>query len=435
MRRTAISRRVIRLGFGIGLCFVYPFASAQPYGKPDAKASPQTGFSMQSEERMRYEDRDAAAFSALQGNAPHDELNRLRLGFLWQQKDGTRLFLQPQYSYGHEAGGAPSPGTYNDLDIHQGYAEVKLSGSKWRLGRQEIVLGDSRLMGNGNWTNIGRSWDAIRVTVSDRTTTTDLFVGKLGQMAGKTSDPLVAGIYSTLTRSKALSYDLYLLYKSVDLTGTTNQVIYTAGTRPRFSFGRGFDGTVEAAYQFGSYASRAVNAYAYAANIGYTFPGRAGLRLAVERDYATGGDPNGAGAYRTFDQLYPTNHIHYGIYDYVGWRNMQAWRISARARAGARWSLTMDGHFFSLADPTDFWYSDGGKPVVGANGKPLRDPTGASGRDLGTEFDMTVDYALLKDLNLQAGYARFMPGDFVRKANGGHADPSDWFYLQTTFNF
>jgi hypothetical protein len=135
--------------------------------------------------------------------------------------------------------------------------------------------------------------------------------------------------------------------------------------------------------------------------------------------------------YRTFDQLYPTNHGFYGISDYVGWRNISAWRLSARSRADRRWSAAVDLHHFALADSRDFWYGDNGRPVTGASGTALRDAAGLSGRDVGREFDAVVRYTARKGLAIEAGYARFWPGGFVRKTNGGRADSSNWFYLQT----
>ena len=422
------------IALAAGLLVLGEMASAQN-PKPDMKpAAPKEGLTVQTEIRLRGENRDSFSFDSAISDDPHDQLLRIRPSLTWQQKDGTRLFIQPQFSYGHNFGGMTSTGSYGDLDIHQGYADVKQMGMKWRIGRQELIYGDQRLIGNGNWGNIGRSFDALKATVADKHTKTDLFYGKIGQATARTNDPVIAGIYSTVMPSKKLSYDLYALYKSVDITKTTFQNIYTVGTRPKFAFGK-FDGTAEAAYQFGSYASRSVQALAYSANVGYSIPKASGLRLAIEHNYATGGKTTGTGTYRLFDQLYPTNHGLYGIQDFVGWRNMKEWRLIAKAKPAARWNVMADGHVFYLVDGTDSWYGDSGKAVTGKNGAALKDPTGASGRDLGTEMDFVVEYLPLKGLSVQGGYARFNPGDFVKKTNGGKADSSQWFYLQTTYSF
>jgi hypothetical protein len=49
--------------------------------------------------------------------------------------------------------------------IHQTYFEFNgISGTQLRLGRQEIVLDDARLIGNVNWRQNGQSFDALSVT-------------------------------------------------------------------------------------------------------------------------------------------------------------------------------------------------------------------------------------------------------------------------------
>ena len=73
--------------------------------------------------------------------------------------------------------------------------------------------------------------------------------------------------------------------------------------------------------------------------------------------------------------------------------------------------------------------------MKGAGGTALRDPTGAAGTEVGTEVNFTVNYSLSRDLQLSAGYGRFIPGRFVRETNGGFADRTEWFYLQTTRKF
>lgn len=400
---------------------------------------PPAGFSFQNEIRLRYEQREDADFDSGSRNDPQDLLGRLRLGVRWTDPHGWSAFFQPQLSFGDSRrslnGFGYGNGTDLDPHIHQFYTDVKSAGLSWRLGRQELVYGDERLIGSANWLNKGRSWDGARIRVAGAKTTTDVFGGTLGHFDFKTNMPTLAGIYSTVTPNKTTAYDLYILYKSVGLTATTHQSIYTVGTRPVLKFSNGFDAKLEAAYQFGTYAGRPVSAYAGAVVVGYTPRTHIGLRLFAEYDYASGGNPTGTGTYRTFDQLFPTNHAHYGLADYVGWRNMQDVRLGAQAKPLRKLSLTADGHFFRLANATDFWYGDLGRPVKGVTGAQLRDPSGASGKDLGTEVDVTATYALARTFSVSGGYARFMPGSFVRKVNNGKAAASNWFYVQTLYGF
>jgi hypothetical protein len=389
---------------------------------------------LQTEWRLRGEERINNDFNNLDANNPHDSHSRLRLGFSYKG-DGYTAFLQPQWAVVDNTHWANATGTHHDLDIHQGFVDIKSAYGRWRLGRQEMLFGDARLIGNGNWSAIGRSFDGARLTLSDKRTSTDVFATVLGHAYPKTNQPVLAGVYGAVRRSPSLSYDVYALYKTMPVTAATNQQIVTIGTRPVWVPARRVDTKLEAVYQFGTNEARPVSAWAYAIVAGYTFPGRAGLRVGIERDAASGGNPTGTGTYQTFDQIFPTNHQHYGIIDLVGWRNMEDWRITASAKPADKLTVQLDGHFFSLQNAHDFWYGDGGRTVVNAAGKPFRDPTGAAGKDLGVEFDAQATYRLSKMVSLGAGYARFVPGDFVKATNGGRADTSDWFYLMAELKF
>ena len=394
-----------------------------------------TGFSYPIEWRIRPEERTNATFSDAAANDPHDFQSRLRLGINYKSREGWNAFVQPQWAVTDDTHNPKPQGTVRDLDIHQGYVDFTDANRKWRIGRQELLYGDARLIGPGNWSSVGRSFDGARLSLGDRRTSTDILVTELGQSYQKTNQPLFAGVYSTVKRSPALAYDVYALYKEVKVTAATSQHIVTAGARPVWNPTKQIQAKLEAAYQFGSNEARPVSAWAYAGVASYTLPGRYGVQLAVERDEASGGNPTGSGTYRTFDQLFPTNHLHYGIIDFVGWRNMEDWRLMLRANPTAKLQLQVDGHFFSLKDPRDFWYSDSGKPMVNAAGAPFRDPTGRAGRDLGTELDVQGTYSLSRQVVLSAGYARFVPGSFVRATNGGKADNSDWFYVMADLKF
>jgi hypothetical protein len=398
-------------------------------------APPAPGWSFPIDWRLRAEQRTNATFSDTAANDPHDLLSRFRLGINYRSQEGWNAFVQPQWAVTDNSHRNKPLGTVRDLDIHQGYLDFTDANRKWRIGRQEMLFGDARLIGNGNWSSVGRSFDGARLSLTDRRSVTDLFVSELGQSYQKTSQPLFAGIYSTVRRSPALAYDLYALYKDVKVTATTNQHILTIGTRPNWNPTKQIQAKVEAAYQFGTNEARPVSAWAYAAVGSYTFPGKLGLQFAVERDEASGGDPTGTGTYRTFDQLFPTNHQHYGIIDYFGWRNMEDWKLSIRANPAPRLLLQVDGHFFSLKNTRDFWYGDNGRPMTNAAGAAFRDPTGVAGRDLGTELDVQGTYNLSRHVALGAGYARFTPGSFVRATNAGKADTSDWFYLMADLKF
>jgi len=94
-------------------------------------------------------------------------LNRLRLDvrllpapwlkFLFQMQDARVVFknLKPY-----------APPYQDTFDLRQGYIEVGDSERMpviLRVGRQEINLGEERLVGSSDWTNTARTFDAVRL--------------------------------------------------------------------------------------------------------------------------------------------------------------------------------------------------------------------------------------------------------------------------------
>jgi hypothetical protein len=86
-------------------------------------------------------------------------------------------------------------------------------------------------------------------------------------------------------------------------------------------------------------------------------------------------------------------------------------------------------HCFRLDEPRDALYN--------AAGAPIRiDPTGAAGRDVGQELDLTVQYVLSPRADLLVGYSHFWAGDFVRATNpAGVTGDVDFAYTQFSWRF
>src|SRR5207247_4611840 len=68
------------------------------------------------------------------------------------------------------------------VDLHQGYILLKnvlVPGLSVKAGRQEIIFGDHRLFGNFNWSQVGNSFDAVRLTHSMQIGDVDLFWARI----------------------------------------------------------------------------------------------------------------------------------------------------------------------------------------------------------------------------------------------------------------
>jgi hypothetical protein len=259
------------------------------------------------------------------------------------------------------------------------------------------------------------------------------------------------GLYITV-QSAALTVEPYVMYlldrgneNELDSTGALVSPITAPGARgqDRVTVGLRVDGKVagdsidftgEAAYQFGTMDARDttpksdIAAYAFAVKAGYTAPLTLRPRIGIEYDRASGDDDLADDEFKTFENLFPTNHIQYGYMDYVGWRNMQDLRFSIGVKPTKTSGVSLDYHLFWLAEESDHWYA--------ASGRIFRTtPAGNSETELGQEIDL-VAYMMVKEkFRLEAGLSRFFPGDYVETNFPTATDDSDFVYLQAGVGF
>ena len=69
------------------------------------------------------------------------------------------------------------------FDLHQAFVTVgnaKQFPLTAKVGRQELVYGDERLIGNGDWNNLGRVFDAAKLRYEDKNLWVDAFSGRVG---------------------------------------------------------------------------------------------------------------------------------------------------------------------------------------------------------------------------------------------------------------
>lgn len=361
---------------------------------------------------------------------------RIRLSARYAADDGTRFFLQLQDSraWGTERSTASSE---QNLDLHQGYVDlVQVAGTNLnlRLGRQELSFGDERLIGAFGWSNVGRSFDAVKFTWPHAGGTLHFW----GAQTKEGEVPLLAtgapradrneyfyGLYNEWRRTPGCDVDAYLLWRDAD-AGSVDH--WTLGGRAKGRLSRAaVDYSAELAYQFGDEGAADFEAHAFAGSVGYTFAGRLSPRLSLEYCLASG-DPNpNDSKVETFDQLFPTNHSKYGFIDLVGWRNMRDVHLGLSVKPSPKTKVAADWHRFRLDEPTDSWY------VAGGSAK-MTDPTGTSGDDLGSELDLTLWYTHAPGRKYMLGYSRFFTGSYARNVTGV-GDDADWMFVQSLFSF
>src|SRR5437879_4938192 len=148
------------------------------------------------EVRIRYEIRNNTSFNSNNSNESAAS-HRVRVNVGYDLTPDVSFFAQLQDArvWGTEGNGlTASPqgtgiGTVSatnlggtGVDLHQGYILLKnvlVSGLSVKAGRQEIIFGDHRLFGNFNWSQVGNSFDAVRLTHSMQIGDVDLFWARI----------------------------------------------------------------------------------------------------------------------------------------------------------------------------------------------------------------------------------------------------------------
>jgi len=392
---------------------------------------------------------------------------RVRLTAKASPTDDTtvKITIQDQRNWGgaQATGGGPglTDAGANTLDLHESYVQINdVAGLpiSIKAGRQELVYGDQRLVGAFGWHNNARSFDALKGTYSSDAVDVDFFTSKINEGANVGRDQNFRGIYATVKTIPNNSLDVYVL-SLVDgniggtsafnksATGNTSlggsiiikpQTLTTYGVRLKGS-AVGVNYTVEVPFQTGKVETY-MNNYkysgrAFAVKANYLVPNTPKLKVGVEYDKASGDSDGTDNKIKTFMNLFPTNHGHYGYADHQGWRNMAAWNVNASVQAMPKLNLGVSYWDFSLDKKEDAWYG-AGNWLTTPTGIRAASTTNTS-KDLGTEIDLTAKYKYNSAVSLMAGVSRFTPGAFIKNQLGAGTskEDADFGYVQLLAKF
>jgi hypothetical protein len=311
------------------------------------------------------------------------------------------------------------------LDLRMAYGEFG-STSSVRVGRQELVFGEQRLLGQLSWANTARSFDGARATLKRNGLQVDVFAASVVTIQPDAFDKsgygnrLFGAYLSTARIAPKQTLEPYFFWRqsagvAAELGGVADLHQATTGVRMAGALPSAFDYSTETAFQTGSVGPDTVRAWASHWNVGRTLTGvRARPRLFGEYNYASGDANRMDGTRGTFDQLYPTGHDKLGLADQVGWRNIHHARAGVELKPSAKWGVNGGYHSWWLASVTDALYSASGAAVA-------RSAAGTAGSHVGQEVDVQAVYTYSPQLQIGGGYAYLIPGEFLINTTPGHA--------------
>jgi hypothetical protein len=380
--------------------------------------------------RLRGEFRERLeGFDGLGFNSSRDDLywlSRVRLNATVTPSRHLSVQAQAQDARVAKKTIAPTGAPFKAaMDLRMAFADVGASTGPVtvRVGRQELVYGEQRLIGHVSWLNAARTFDGVKATFRTNAVSAEVFATSVvrildGELDTSGNGNRFAGVYgSTKKLIPAATVEPYVLYKrDVNLRaeagglGTLNQT--TAGVRVAGTLPARLDYGVEMALQRGSLDTDDIRAWAGHWQLRETFRGAAAIRLTGEYNFASGdADPTDS-VRGTFDQLYPTPHDKYGLADQIGWKNVHHARAGFEITPLNGLPLATNYHSWWLAEAHDAVYNAGSAVVA-------RAATGAADRHIGQEIDVQVSRALTPQLQMAAGYAHIFPGGFLKDATPG----------------
>jgi Alginate export len=367
-----------------------------------------------------------------------------------------------------------------------------VQGLSVKAGRQYVIFGNHSMFGHFDWANTGYSHDGVMLQYSTkawdvylggfRNSESDINQAAAVGSGNNNINQNAAIANPTYAGSANTDADMYILYNQIKSVpgfliepyyflysnrlnaydnrgqglGTakhSDQTRHNVGNRIEMRKGN-FDATNETDYQFGQMGDSGganaiqsangnsknlhISAWATRNWLGYThYQSSWKPRFAVNFDYASGdgrsnctlaGSTTNCKTANTFENMFPTNHIHMGYMDVQAWKNMMSPSANFQARP------TKDDHIeiwytnLNLANARDNWYR-------GSQGVYVFSKNTNTKKHIGDEIDFTWTHMFMDGkVAFQATYGHLFAGGYIQENLGSSVD-QEWAYVQLWTNF
>ena len=311
------------------------------------------------------------------------------------------------------------------LSVNELWLELGLKkGFSLKMGRQELVYDDHRLLGNAEWGNVTRSHDALVVKYTNKQ---KKFNWHTGGAFNQNGEPVFGTDY-TLKNYKFLAFTwlkkefgFNSLSATVIANGLNSTVPSSKKKHTSYTFGPlyNYQGpTVKAVLGAYYQTGRTENNLKLGAWMLNTYAELHNKKIfaGIGLDYLSGNNnETPLTQSHSFSTLYATNHKFYGYMDYftnIPADTKQRGLIDPYLRLGAtpnkKITTTLDVHHFLL----------GNENIIPAN------------KYLGTEVDAIFDYKSSTFINLQAGYSMMFAGKNMEVVKGGNRNNyNGWAFI------
>lgn len=411
------------------------------------------------EYRLRYEVRDN---DFRRNKQTYDEpiLQRTRFYAAVKSKfDPFRATVELQDSRRFNSQFAQDNRDFNYFDMIQGYGELYLKDAlgtdelgnerpfSVKAGRMAFELSDRRLIARNAWRNTTNSFQGVRATLGQQKSDWQAELFALQPVirfieSGDKADQaqwLYAAVGDWRKWSQVVSLQPY--YYLLQQTGSKveygqngspavlgakkDREIHTLGLRGYGVVGNtGLDYDLNYAKQWGQDGVLNHDAYAYNLEAGYTAELPWKPRFSWSFGFASGDKYPTDGSSQRFERLFGFARP-WSNNDYFQMENIVTNKLRFEFTPVDKFKVDFGFSTYNLASATDRWNNAG-----------LRDPSGKSGDDVGSEFDIRFRYPVSKYLALNIGYAYFKAGDFTKstsqKIDPDRKESSNFLYVETS---
>jgi len=334
----------------------------------------------------------------------------------------TRVFAELQSGIIDGRLRSPRPTDQNTLDVHQAFVEWRQPLPRDRLlsvkaGRQELVLGSTRLISASPGLNVKRSFDGAVVSYRAPSWTLSGATARLVALTrgtfddGWTSGQLFWGVAASRRSPRFERGELGAYYLGLDRA----QSLFAQGIAPerRHTVGMKWTGNgarltlnYDLLLQWGTFGGAPIRAWAFATETGYLLTTRGWRpRLGVRADLASGDRNADDPRLEAFNPLFPGNSYS-GAVGLLGPTNVTDLTPTLTMRPWRSVTLVAEG--------PSYWRTSTADGVYAPDLRVLFPPDAGQGRYIGTNPGVLVDWQVTRHCQLQGALTRFLPGAFVK---------------------
>jgi len=312
----------------------------------------------------------------------------------------------------------------NPLKLHQLFIDYKpfiKTPITFRIGRQEVSYGSTRLISLRDSPNARRSFDGIKAIFSGDNIKTDIFylhavVDKVGIFDDTSSRDLrLWGTFLDINTSKEeLHFNFYYLgfynKNALFYDGAGTEKRHTIASRVFSDRGR-WHYDLEGGYQFGSIGSRRISAWSIAFATSYHLTSiKYTPKIGFKADLISGDKDNTDNTQQSLNTMFGPG-AYFGMAAPIAPSNLMDIHPSVKLYLSEKATFTCDYAFL--------WRYSRGEGIYRPNMIPFFDNNDATSRYIGSQISGMLSYKANKHVVLLTGMSWFNSGAYLREVSTG----------------